>query len=66
MVGSNRDWGSEYKMFLIYHVTSRDHVVKGLCDLMGWRLKFLIVSHHFAKIFGHRTCVSSDAAVYMT
>ena len=22
-------------MFLIYHVISRDHVFKGLCDLMG-------------------------------
>ena len=22
------------KMFLIYHVTSHDHLLKGLCDLM--------------------------------
>ena len=27
--------GSWYKMFLIYHMTSRYHVLKGLCGLMG-------------------------------
>ena len=54
-------------MFLIYHVTSRDHVFKELCWING--LKFLIVSHHFAKLCGHRPCRSSDTAakiVYMT
>ena len=29
-------WGSGDKMFLIYHVASRDRVFKGLCDLLGW------------------------------
>ena len=24
------------KTFLIYHVTSRDHMFNGLCDLIGW------------------------------
>ena len=42
------------KMFLICHVTSRDHVFNGL--------RFLIVSHHFAKFCGHRICGSSDTA----
>ena len=54
-------------MFLIYHVTSRDHVFKELCWING--LKLLIVSHHFAKLCGHRRCRSSDTAakiVYMT
>ena len=23
-------------IFIIYNMTSRDHVFKGLCDLMGW------------------------------
>ena len=32
---SLRYYGSGDKMFLVYHVTSRDHVSKGLCDLMG-------------------------------
>ena len=32
--GSHRYCGSGYKMFLIYHVTSCDHMFKGLCDLM--------------------------------
>ena len=31
--GSHRYCG--VKMFSIYHVNSRDHVVKALCDLMG-------------------------------
>ena len=26
------------KMFLIYHVTSREHVFKGLCEFMGENL----------------------------
>ena len=34
--GSHRYCGSGDKMFLIYHVTSRNHAFKGLCDLMGW------------------------------
>ena len=35
--GSHRYCGSGDKMFLIYNVTSRDHVFKGLCcDLKGW------------------------------
>ena len=33
--GSNEYCGSGDKMSLIYLVTSRDHVFKGLCDLMG-------------------------------
>ena len=37
-------------MSMIYHVTSRDHVFKGL--------KFLIASHHLAKFSGHRPCGS--------
>ena len=39
-------------MFLFYHVTSRDHVFKGLYDLVG----------HFAKFSNHRPRGSSDAA----
>ena len=37
--GRHRYCGSGYKMFLIYQVISRDHVFKGLCDLMD--LSFL-------------------------
>ena len=37
------------------------HVFKGFCDLFNG-LKFLVVSHHFAKFNGHRTFGSSDAA----
>ena len=33
--GGHRYCGSGDNMFLIYYVTSRDHVFKGLCDLMG-------------------------------
>ena len=29
-------FGSGDKMFLIYHMTSRNQVFKGLCDLMDW------------------------------
>ena len=56
------------KIFLIYHVTSRDHVPKWLCDFMGEvsyskspMLKFLIVSQHFAKFCDHRPCGTSDS-----
>ena len=33
--GSHRYYGSGDEMFLICHVTSHDHVFKGLRDLMG-------------------------------
>ena len=33
--GSHRYCGSGTKMFLIYHITSYNHVFKGLCDGMG-------------------------------
>ena len=33
--GSHRYCVSGDKMFLIYSVALRDHVFKGLCDLMG-------------------------------
>ena len=55
-------------MFLIYHVTSRDHVLKGLCDLMGEPVRHE-VSHTKSPFCGHRPCGSSDTAakiVYMT
>ena len=35
MSGSHRYCGSEDKTFQVYHMTSRDHVFKGLGDLMG-------------------------------
>ena len=41
-------------MFLIYHVTSRDHVFKGLRDLMGWSFSY------YATFSGHRPRGSSD------
>ena len=44
------------------------HVFKGFCDLLNG-LKFLIVSHHFAKFNGHRSFGSSDTAakiLYLT
>ena len=44
-------------MFLIYHVNSRDHMFKLLCDL-----KFLTVSHHSVKFSGHSPCGSGDTA----
>ena len=47
--------------FLIYNMTSRDHVFNGL--------NFLILCHHFAIFCGHRPCGSSDIVskvVYMT
>ena len=34
--GSHRNCSSGDKMFLIYSVTSCDHMFKGMCDLMGW------------------------------
>ena len=34
--GGYRYFGKGDKMFLIHHVTSRDHMLKGLCDLMDW------------------------------
>ena len=33
--GGHRHCGSGDIMFLICHVTSRDHVFKGICDFMG-------------------------------
>ena len=39
-------------MFLIYHVTSREHMFKGLCDFF--------VSHHFVKFNDHRPSGSKD------
>ena len=41
-------------MFLIYDVTSRDHMFKGL--------EFLTVSQPLAKFSGHRHCSSNDTA----
>ena len=38
--------------FLIYHVTSREHMFKGLCDFF--------VSHHFVKFNDHRPSGSKD------
>ena len=36
--------GGGGKMFLLYHVTSRDHVFKGLCDLMDWSFFKLVTT----------------------
>ena len=58
---------SGYKKFLIQHVTSHDHVFRGLCDLN--RLKFLLASHIFTMLSGHRPCGISDTAakiIYVT
>lgn len=33
--GDHRDCDSGCLMFLTYHVTSRDHVLRGLCDFAG-------------------------------
>ena len=33
--GGHRCYGSGDKMFLIYQVTSGDHMFRELCDLMG-------------------------------
>ena len=49
--GGHRCFGSGDKIFLIYHVTSRHNVFKGL---------FLIVNYHFPKYSSHKSCVSSD------
>ena len=43
-------------------------MIKGLCDLMGWSLSFIII-HHFPKFSDHKLCGSSDIAakiVYLT
>ena len=31
-------------IFLIYNMTSRDHVFKGLCDLMGWIFLYYVTT----------------------
>ena len=52
-------------MFSIYHVNSPDHVVKELCDLMGWSLLQQVTTN----FCGHSSYGSSDTAakiVYMT
>ena len=41
-------------VFLIYQVTSPDHILRGLCDLMGGSFRSNI-SHHLAKVGGNRT-----------
>ena len=58
--GGHRYCGSGDNMFLIYYVTSRGHLFKGLCDLMGWN--FLIVSHYCATFSDRRSCGSCDKA----
>ena len=52
--------GSGDKMFLIYDMSLRDCVVKGLCCLMGWSI--LLVSPHLVRFSGHRPCGSSDTS----
>ena len=47
-------------------MTSWEHVLKGLCDSMGW---CFYISHHFATFSSHEPCGSSNAAakiVYRT
>ena len=44
-------------MFLIYHVTSRDNLFKGLCFMC---VILVIISHHLAKFCGLRPCSSRD------
>ena len=31
-------------IFIIYNMTSRDHVFKGLCDLMGWSFLYWVTT----------------------
>ena len=45
------------KMFLVCHVTSREHMFKGLREFMDVTTK---VSYHPAKFDGHRHCSSGD------
>ena len=44
--------------FLICHVTSREHIFKGLYEFIAGR--FLMVSHHLAMFGGHWSSASGD------
>ena len=45
-------------MFLVCHVISQNHLIKGSYHFMG-RIPLTISQHH-AKFFGHRHCYSGD------
>ena len=42
--GGDRPCGSGNKWFLIYHVTSDDHVFKELCNLMSWSFLYYVTT----------------------
>ena len=44
-------------VFLVCHVISKNHVIKGSCDY-GW--EFLVVSHHPTKFGSRRHCDTED------
>ena len=47
-------------MPLIYHVTSRESMFKGLCEFMEEARKPVMVSYHFAMFGGHWSSASGD------
>ena len=49
-------------MFLICHVTSREHMLQGLCEFIGW--KHLTVSHHLA-MFGSNSSITTGDIKYL-
>ena len=58
--GGHRYCGSGDNMFLIYHVTSRDHECKRLWDVWLNELKFFVVIDILARSSGRSPCVCSD------
>ena len=46
-------------MFLFCHVTSREHMFKGLCEFKGGR-KSVMMSYHLAKFDGHCSSASGE------